>query len=138
MTRPVEEFEVSALIDGELDPTRAAEVRAAIEQDPALHAQFLRLSEADRAWAGAAKLAQFRPAVAWEIASPSPGSAHAWVVTALALTMVLGRVIPKVLAVDLEAAMLIHGLILAGVITVVVWISGRAVPQGDSHVATSL
>jgi hypothetical protein len=34
--------------------------------------------------------------------------------------------------------MLIHGLILAGVITVVVWISGRAVPQGDSHVATSL
>jgi len=138
MTRPVEEFEVSALIDGELDPTRAAEVRMAIERDPALQAQFVRLTEADQVWAQAARSAQFLPGVAWDAVSPSPSLAHAWVLTALALGIVAARVVPKVLPLDLAAAILVHGLILAGVIAVVVWISGRAVPHGDSHVATSL
>jgi len=89
-------------------------------------------------WAQAARSAQFLPGVAWDAVSPSPSRAHAWVVTALALTMVVGRVIPKVLTVDLEAALLAQGLILAGLIAVAVWISGRAVPPGDSHVVTSL
>lgn len=137
MTRPVEEFEVSALIDGELDPTRAAEVRRAIERDPGLHAQFLRFAAADRAWAGAARSAQFVPAVVRDAVSPWPSRARAWVVTALALVTVVGRMVPKVLPVDLVAAMLVHGLVLAAVIAVVVWISGRAVPQRDSPAAMS-
>ena len=138
MTRPVEEFELSALIDEELDPTRAAEVRAAIEQDPALHEQFLRLLQADRAWARAARSAQFRPAVACQPAAPAASRAHAWVITALALAMVTGRVIPKVQPVDLGAAILIQGLILAGLIAAVVWISGQAIPQEYSHAPTSV
>jgi len=126
MSRPVEEFEVSALIDGELDATRAAEVRAAIERDPVLHAQFAHLAEADRTWAGAARSAQFMPAVPWDELGPSPSRAHVWDVTALAFMLAAGWVLPKVVPVELATGMLIHALMLAAVIAVVVWTSGRA------------
>ena len=77
------------------------------------------------------------PAVVLDAVSPSPRRAYVWIVTALALMMAAGRLVPKVLSVDLAAGMLIHVLMLAAVIAVVVWIGGRAVPQSDSPVAIS-
>jgi len=137
VTRHVEEFEISALLDGELDPKRAAEVRSAIERDPVLQSQFKRLGEADRAWAGAARSAQFMPAVPWDAVSPSPSRAHAWVVTALAFMMVAGRLIPKILQVDPAAGVLVHLVMLAAVIAFVAWISGHIVPKMNGPAAAS-
>ncbi|MBE3099940.1 MAG: hypothetical protein IMZ44_22710 [Planctomycetes bacterium] len=57
----VDPAELSALLDGELPPDRAAQVRAAIEADPALRADYERLSRLDAAWSAAASSAAFRP-----------------------------------------------------------------------------
>ncbi len=134
MSKPVEEFEISAMIDGELDATRAAEVRSAIKRDPDVHAQFARLAEADHAWAAAAKSAQFMPAVPQYELAPSPSRAHVWIVTAVAFILVAGRCFPKLAPVELATGMLIHALMLAAVIAVVVWISGRAAPEENTSV----
>lgn len=47
MMRPIEPFELSAFIDGELDAERTAEVRAALATDEALRAQHEALLHAD-------------------------------------------------------------------------------------------
>jgi anti-sigma factor RsiW len=135
MSKPVEEFEICALIDGELDATRAAEVRSAIERDPVLHAQFARLAEADRTWVGEARSAQFMPAVPWDELAPSPGRAYIWIVTALAFVLAAGRLLPRVLPVELTTGMVIHALLLTAVIAVVVWISGHAAPEENAPTA---
>jgi anti-sigma factor RsiW len=123
MSKPVAEFEISALIDGELDATRAAEVRCAIERDPYLRAQFEHLAEADHAWTAAARSAQFMPAAPrYELTRP-PGRTYAWIATALASILIAGRSFPKFFPVELAAGMLIHTLMLAGVIAVVVRLS---------------
>ncbi len=57
----VDPAELSALLDGELPPERAAQVRAAIEADPGLRADYERLSRLDAAWSAAAASAAFRP-----------------------------------------------------------------------------
>jgi len=137
MIRPVDDFEISALIDGELEPVRAAEVRAAIEQNPGLRDQFLHLTEAHQAWTQAARSADFVPRAAWDALSPRLSCTYGWVTAALALLAVVARIVPKVVSLDLAAAMLIHGLALAGVMVVVVWISGRALPTKDSGAVTS-
>ena len=137
MTRPAEEHEISALIDGELEPTRAAEVLSAVQRDPARHAEFQSLAEADRTWAGAAKSAQFMPAVVWDALSPSPRLAHVWILAALALVAVAGRLMPKLLAMDLAPALMLHGVVLLAVIAVAVSISGRIVPPMEPVATTS-
>lgn len=45
--RPIDPAELSALIDGELDDSRAAEVRAALAGDEALRARYAELTGAD-------------------------------------------------------------------------------------------
>lgn len=55
--------ELSALIDGELDPGRAAEVRRRIEADPDLQAAFDALRVRDERWRTAARTAAFAPEV---------------------------------------------------------------------------
>ena len=134
MSKPVEEFEISALIDGELDATRAGEVRSAIERDPVLHAQFVHLAEADHTWSAAARSAQFMPAVPRCELAPSPSRAHVWIVTALAFILAAGRCFPKLAPVELATGILIHALMLAAVIAVLVWISERAVPEENTSV----
>lgn len=57
----VDPAELSALLDGELPPDREAQVRAAMEADPALRAGYERLSRLDAAWSAAAASAAFRP-----------------------------------------------------------------------------
>ena len=129
MSKPVEPFEISALIDDELDPTRAAEVRAAIEQDPVLHTQFARLAEANHTWAAAARSAQFMPSVPRYALAPSPRRAYVWVLTLLTILLVAGRCATKFATLEPPPGMLIHTLMLAAVSAVVVWITHRAGPE---------
>ena len=75
---PIDPAELSALLDGELSPTRADEVRAALERDPALKAEFERLRQFDDACQQAATAAAFEPRVtlgaqpdAWSWAAPA-------------------------------------------------------------------
>jgi anti-sigma factor RsiW len=60
MTR-IDPAELSALLDGELPPERTAQVRAAIEADPALRAEYEQLCQSHAAWSEAAASAAFRP-----------------------------------------------------------------------------
>jgi anti-sigma factor RsiW len=135
MTRPIEEHEVSALIDGQLDRQRAAEVRAAIRQDPALGAEYERLQAADRRWASAARTADFLPRVSLDRPSPSPDRATAWLVAALGCTAVAARLLPKVLPVDLPVAVGIHTLALIAVLAAVAWLSRTTPNATDAEFA---
>jgi anti-sigma factor RsiW len=58
----IDPAELSALLDGELPPVRAAEVQAAIDADPHLAAAFHALGGDDLAWRRAAQTAAFQPA----------------------------------------------------------------------------
>lgn len=60
---PVQPEELSALLDGELDPRGAREVEAQMAAQPELRAQFEALSAADAAWRRAAASAAFAPDV---------------------------------------------------------------------------
>jgi anti-sigma factor RsiW len=136
MTRPIEEYELSALIDGQLEPQRVAEVRSAIEQNVALRAEYEHLLANDRTWTAAARAAQFTPTVRLGTASPSSIWVRVWV--AAVLTMALGgRLLPKVLPMDQAVAMLVQGLVLVAIVTAVVWISERTSPQGDARLTAS-
>jgi anti-sigma factor RsiW len=57
----IDPAELSGLLDGELPPDRAAQVRAAIEADPARRAEYQRLCQLHAAWSAAAASAVFRP-----------------------------------------------------------------------------
>lgn len=61
--KPVQPAELSALLDGELETSRKAEVEAALAGDPALQAQFLALKSADQRWRKAAHAASFQPQI---------------------------------------------------------------------------
>ena len=136
MTRPIEEHEISALIDGQLEPQRVAEVRSAIEQNAALRAEYERLLADDRTWTAAARTAQFIPAVHLGTVSPPSIGGRVWVAAVLIMALG-GRLLPKVLPMDLAAAMLVHGLLLVAIVTAVVWIGERTTPQGAARLATS-
>jgi anti-sigma factor RsiW len=71
---PVEPWELSGLLDGELSPERAAQVRAAIESDPALRQQWETLARLDHQWSDRAAGADFAvrvslPIVRWPLAA---------------------------------------------------------------------
>lgn len=127
MTRPVEEFEISALIDGQLEAERAAQVRSAIQADPVLRAEYESLRAADQAWTMAARSARFRPLVAIYRPVPVPTT---WVAAA-AFVLAAARLLLKTLPLELSAGFAAHGLILAVVIGAVVWISGGTGPAFD-------
>jgi anti-sigma factor RsiW len=135
MTRPIEEHEISALIDGQLAPQRAAEVRAAIRQDPVLGTEYERLQAADLRWASAARTADFKPRVSLDRPSPSPDRATAWLVAALGCTAVAARLLPKVLPVDLPVAVGIHTLALIAVLAAVAWLSRTTPNATDAEFA---
>ena len=120
MSRPVEEFEISALIDGELDATRAAEVRSIIERDPSLQMQFEHLVDANRAWTAAAKSAQFVPAEPNYELARSPSGAYVWIASGLAFILAAGRCFPKFIPGEMAVGILLHALMLIGLIAVVV------------------
>lgn len=133
MTRPVEEFEISALIDGELEPSRAAEVRAAIEADPSLRAEYERIRAADEVWTTAGRSARFMPAIQWHLAVMAPGGVLAG--AAFAIMLAVGRSLLKFLPMDLSAGMAVHGLMLAVTVAVVIWVCRRLEGRNGSEQA---
>ena len=57
--QPIDPVELSAYLDGELEPIRAREVAAALATDSSLRSQYDALASADVAWKTAAETAQF-------------------------------------------------------------------------------
>jgi len=124
---PVQPEELSALLDGELDAARAAEVRAQIQMDPALRLEFEALSANDAAWRAAADSGAFVPAVSLPVeaeAASASGEGGAWL-TALAVAMgglVVVRAVLKLAGSDaLGFALPTVSLLL--LIAVVVWLA---------------
>ncbi len=60
---PIDPAELSAYLDGELDPARAGEVEAALASSPALRGELNALVNADNAWRAAARGASFEPGI---------------------------------------------------------------------------
>lgn len=92
MMNPVQPEELSALLDGELDAARAAEVKARIQADPLLRREFEALRAADAGWRAAADSAAFTPAVRLTIdaraSAPMKSAGSGWL-TALMICMAL-------------------------------------------------
>jgi anti-sigma factor RsiW len=100
--------ELSALLDGELDPVRAREIEALIAADPALAAEFEQLKRMDGRLRSAASAAAFRPDIEWP-AAEEPALPR-WLVASLAAAAVawaIGKVAPAmILAFGVNAAAL--------------------------------
>ncbi len=89
---PLDPAELSALLDGELDPRRAAEVQALIAADPGVGAEYESLRLADARLRTLAAPAQFQPRVA--LPAPAPRAAPVWL-AAPALIVPLGWLVGK-------------------------------------------
>lgn len=138
---PVQPEELSALLDGELDATRAAEVRAQIQMDPALRLELEALSVNDAAWRAAAELGAFVPAVRWPVqaeADASAGGESGGWLAALAVAMgglVVVRSVLKLAGSDaLGFALPTVSLLL--LIAVVVWLA-RTSPHDVTRIPTA-
>ena len=102
---PIQPEELSALLDGELDAARAAQVRAAIQMDPVLREEFDALSAADAAWGAAADSAAFTPAVMLSIdtttRAPAEAKGSGWLA---ALTVAIASLIGVRIALKLAGS----------------------------------
>lgn len=89
---PVQPEELSALLDGELNAARAAEVKAQIQVDPMLRHEFETLRAVDAGWRAAADSAAFTPAVRLVIdasaSAPVKAAGSGWL-AALTICMAL-------------------------------------------------
>ena len=115
---PVQPEELSALIDGELGPERAAEIERRMAEDPALRAAFDALRDLDGQWKAAAATAVFMPTLARPAADPRHGAAAVGSAAALAGLWVMGRAVDAVDVVFAAQAVVLAGL-LAGLILIV-------------------
>jgi anti-sigma factor RsiW len=96
--RQVEEYELSALLDGELDPQRAAEVRACIESDPALRQQFDALTQLDVRLRRSAEQARFMPEIAFPAEPAREAPAWQWAAGLAVVVALIGvRLLPKLI-----------------------------------------
>ena len=110
--KPIEPAELSAYMDGELDPARAQEVEAALESSPALRSEFNRLVSADNSWRTAARTAAFRPDIRLE-PNNRPLPLRSVLRAAGSITLLLAaRVVPK-LASTLEVELTLNAVALA-------------------------
>lgn len=123
---PVRPEELSALVDGELNPEREREVRAALAESLELRSQFDALSRLDRAWRTAASGAAFDPRV-----KPIPSAELPWVRT-LCLVAMLVFVRLALKWVDTEAIVWIaNAAVFVAVMTVIVRLVRRGDVEGD-------
>ena len=87
--------ELSAFLDGELDPSRARQIEALIAADPEARAAFDQLSLADHRLRSIAEAAAFRPQIRWP--EPAVQSAAPWLVPPLVgilLAWSMGKLAP--------------------------------------------
>jgi hypothetical protein len=126
----VDPAELSALLDGELPPDRAAQVRAAIDADPALQAEYRRLCQLHATWSAAAASAAFRPQLG-TLGRLSPRFYTPLACGMLALVVV--RFVPKFTPAPLSA--LLPAVVLLIFLGWVLWHSARAADADGSAVA---
>ena len=108
--KPIEPAELSAYMDGELDPARAREVETALESSPALRGELNRLVSADNSWRAAARIASFRPSIRL---TPEPLQLGPILRAAGGVILLLAaRVVPK-LAGTLEVELILNAFALA-------------------------
>jgi anti-sigma factor RsiW len=100
--RQVRDEELSALLDGELDPRRAEEVRALIQADPALRAEFDALAQLDSRLSAAAAETAFTPEVSFPESETSGSPAWQWGAgLAVVVALIIIRLLPKVVELPL-------------------------------------
>ena len=92
--KPVSPEEISALLDGELSPDRAEEVRRAMAEDQALREVYRQLADLDRDLNSYAAACQFSPHLAWPSRSPALDVS----LGAVALALLAVRILAKTLA----------------------------------------
>lgn len=135
---PVQPEELSALLDGELDPARAAEVRTQIQMDPALRKEFESLSGNDVVWRAAADSVAFTPDVDLSLSAEahalSAGEGTRWL-AALAVTLGGLVVVRSVLKLTGSGAwgLALPAVSLLVLIALVVWLA-----RMSSHDASSV
>ena len=118
---PVQPEELSALIDGELDPRRAEEVEMQIAADPHLRATFEALRDLDARWRAAARSGAMAP----QVRLPAPVLRMGWM-WRLAVAAALVGVRVAMRMVDASAiAYALQGLVLVLVLAGVTWL-GRS------------
>jgi anti-sigma factor RsiW len=112
---PIEAIEISAYLDGELSPTRAKELEAALANDPVLRAEFAALARQDRSWRATATSANFQPTV--RLHQPSAGlqTTSAPALASALIILIAVRVLPK-LTDTLSWGLLLHGAALAVIV----------------------
>lgn len=125
---PIEPAELSAYMDGELDPTRAREVETALEGSQALRGELNKLVSADNSWRAAARIASFRPRIRLH-ATPAPLHLRPVVRAAGGVILLLAvRVVPK-LASTLEVELILNAFALA---IALIWIV-RMMTRAEIH-----
>ncbi len=93
--KTIDPAELSALLDGELTPQRAREVREEIERTPSLKVEFEQLRRADADCRARASSAEFRPAVKLPAKrAASPAASWIFVVALLAALRVFTLMVP--------------------------------------------
>jgi hypothetical protein len=113
--KPVSPEEISALLDGELMPGRAEEVRRAMVGDERLRRIYQQMAETDSALSSLAAACQFEPHVSLPSISPVPGISFYAVVFGLLVVRILAKVLPfgpgiwlQALTIALVAAWLLY------------------------------
>ncbi len=108
-----DEIALSGLLDGELAPEHAATLRLRIAAEPALRTRWEAIMSNDARWRGMARGAQTPVSMPqFSTAVRSDALPLGWM-GALLVALVAGRLLPKLLAVDLATALSLHGVLLA-------------------------
>lgn len=88
--------ELSGLLDGELDASRAKEVRRRIDEDPALRAEFEALVRMDQGLSREAEQAAFTPEIVFPAGEASESKTWSWPAgMAIACGLLIVRFAPK-------------------------------------------
>ncbi len=93
--RPVSPEELSALLDGELPPDRAQQVRSAVNGNEHLRHLYEELAATDKALASLSSTAQFEPRVWLPQTSPLLGPPVFTVALGLLAVRILAKVLPQ-------------------------------------------
>lgn len=104
---PIDSAEISALIDGELTPERAQEVRRAIASDPALGGLHAQLTAVDADLKMHAAAAVFHPRVSLPLQSGYLGHYLLLGATLLLILRVVVKIAPVALAIGLQIPVLV-------------------------------
>jgi anti-sigma factor RsiW len=106
MTR-IDPSELSALLDGELTPARAAEVRQAIADDPALRREYEELARLDDDLKAHAREAVFQPRVEIPQRLRGPRPHVAWIAPLLVIMSLALRLLPLPIETGVEVAVVV-------------------------------